>query len=134
MEDNSQFSDVYRILTFFVITVMSIALAVLFYQVHWLFYVFAVLAFLCVLTVMLDFTIRRVTRLTYRDIGQFSTVGQTTLGHTRVFKPLGIAAPHERAPQPTMPAIPTVAEMLAKSLLDGIQLMLWLAARTSTAR
>jgi len=122
MDEQEPLGRGYTILTFVTSAVMLAVLGVLFYQIRWLFWTFAIFTLVCVVTVILDFTIRRVTRLTYRDVGQFSTVGQTTLGQTRVFKPLGIAAPHERTLQPAMPAIPTVAEMLAKNLLDGIQM------------
>jgi hypothetical protein len=123
MEDNSQYSEVYKILSFVVSTVVLVTLGMLFYQVRWLFYLFALLSFLCVLAVMLDFTIRRLTRLTYRDIGQFSTVGQDARGKVKTFKPLGIAAPGERSTK-GVPVIPKVSDMLAQELLDGVTLYL----------
>lgn len=80
------------------------------------------------LVVGADFTIRRVTRAQYRDIGDSGTLAQNLIGRITEYAPHSpIATANHRmisAEKKAPPAIPTIAEMLAKGMLNGVTLYL----------
>jgi len=73
-----------------------------------------------------DFTIRRVTRSDFRDIGDSGTLAQNLIGKITTYSPHSPQAANQRmiAEKKVAPVVPTIAEMLAKNLLDGVTLYL----------
>ncbi len=51
------------------------------------------LCMICGVALVLEFTIRRVTRVEYQEIGQFGTVSRSLIGRSRNYAPLALAAP-----------------------------------------
>lgn len=122
MDEPTGLERVYTVVTYIASTAALGVLIYLFIVYRLTLYVFGFVVFFCILAVVIDFTVRRLTRFTWRDIPQHGMTGQNLWGKVKVWGPIG---PHaERVEKPTIatPAIPTLAEMLAKNLLDGLSM------------
>jgi len=94
---------------------------VFFFQNPSLFKPFCIALFIIAGVIVLDFVIRRVTRLTYRDIGEFGTTAQTMLGKIKEYTPLapGNLAPGRTAIEEAKPIVPRLGKLIQDSSLTN---------------
>lgn len=124
MEDHSGMEPVYTIITWVCSTVVLATLGYFFYWNRWLFAIFGFITFICVLALILEFTIRRVTRYTYRDIGEQGTHVKPVIGKPFSIAPISLAHAPSEKPVKVTPVIPKLSEMLTQGLIDGVTLYL----------
>jgi hypothetical protein len=128
--EHENHSRVWEIVAFYACLVGSVVLGIGFYTVRayfpllgWLAMIIVVLLMCLVLANALTFTVRHITAHKYRDIGQFGTMSQGTLGRAQVHAPLSIEGPKERVTKIEV-VIPTVAELLKEGILGTADLLL----------
>ena len=124
MEDNEQdgLKSIYTIIIWIVSTVVLFAMGFIFYQFRWILYTFGIICCTCAIALVVEFTIRRITRYTYRDISQTGTIAKPFIGKPKTFAPISLLPASKEPTVKVTPVVPTLKEMLAKQLLDGVSL------------
>lgn len=129
MDENNR-SKATEIIVFFICLVVSIPLGVGLWSVRALFPLLGLLAvgcfavtLVCGMALVLEFTIRRVTRVSIHDIGQSGSMTHNLLGQARVHAPYHEKQIAEGKAKVTL-AVPTVAELLKDNLLGTADLLL----------
>src|SRR6266487_6190640 len=132
MNDNkNDLKSVYLTITFFACTVLFFVAIIFFIQNPIWFKPFCIFLLICAGIITGDFVIRRVTRLTYRDIGQFGTTAQDVIGRVKNYAPVLIPespTPGRAITEATSKA-PRLKQLIENSLLvkqdtDGAQILI----------
>lgn len=129
MDDNGR-NRALEIVTWFACLVVSLILGVGLWVVRSIFPFLGLLAvgclvvcMVCGLALIVEFTIRRFTRVSTHDVGQFGTMTHNLLGSARVHSPYHEKQIAEPKVKVTL-AVPTVAELLKEGSLGTADLLL----------